>query len=236
MPGIEDAPREISRSAFAPTSASALSRTHPMIVIAAIAVTALCAVGVGVLTGLIPSAQSGSGSSTSLRASSAPLTPMVAGAARIQVTFQVDADGLLSVAARETVSGVSTQIEVKPSYGLSDSEIAEMLKASFNYAKDDADARVLSEERVDAVRLIEAVEAAIKKDGDALLDADERAEIMAAIAALKPMIDSNNADARAIKAQAAELSRTTENFAARRMDRSVADALRGRKLDDMKAL
>ena len=164
------------------------------------------------------------------------IPPMVAGAARIQVTFQVDADGLLSVAARETVSGVSTQIEVKPSYGLSDNEIAEMLKASFNYAKDDADARVLSEERVDAVRLIEAVEAALTKDGDALLDADERAEIMAAIAALKPMIDSNSTDARAIKAQAAELSRTTENFAARRMDRSVADALRGRKLDDMKAL
>ena len=161
---------------------------------------------------------------------------MVAGAARIQVTFQVDADGLLSVAARETVSGVSTQIEVKPSYGLSDNEIAEMLKASFNYAKDDADARVLSEERVDAVRLMEAVEAALNKDGDALLDDDERAEIRAAIAKLKPMIDSNSTDARAIKAQAVELSRTTENFAARRMDRSVADALRGRKLDDMKAL
>ncbi len=164
------------------------------------------------------------------------IPPMVAGAARIQVTFQVDADGLLSVAARETVSGVSTQIEVKPSYGLSDNEIAEMLKASFNYAKDDADARVLSEERVDAVRLMEAVEAALNKDGDALLDDDERAEIRAAIAKLKPMIDSNSTDARAIKAQAVELSRTTENFAARRMDRSVADALRGRKLDDMKAL
>jgi molecular chaperone HscA len=109
-----------------------------------------------------------------------------------------------------------------------------MLKASFNYAKDDADARVLSEERVDAVRLIDAVEAALKKDGDALLDAAEREEILAAIAALKPMIEI--ADARAIKAQAAELSRTTENFAARRMDRSVADALKGRKLEDMKAL
>ncbi len=162
------------------------------------------------------------------------IPPMVAGAARIQVTFQVDADGLLSVAARETVSGVSTQIEVKPSYGLSDNEIADMLKASFNYAKDDADARVLSEERVDAVRLIDAVEAALKKDGDALLDTAEREEILAAISTLKPMIETS--DARAIKAQAAELSRTTENFAARRMDRSVADALKGRKLEDMKAL
>jgi molecular chaperone HscA len=162
------------------------------------------------------------------------IPPMVAGAARIQVTFQVDADGLLSVAARETVSGVSTQIEVKPSYGLSDNEIADMLKASFNYAKDDADARVLSEERVDAVRLIDAVEAALKKDGDALLDAAEREEILAAISTLKPTIETG--DARAIKAQAAELSRTTENFAARRMDRSVADALKGRKLEDMKAL
>jgi len=162
------------------------------------------------------------------------IPPMVAGAARIQVMFQVDADGLLSVAARETVSGVSTQIEVKPSYGLSDNEIAEMLKASFNYAKDDADARVLSEERVDATRLVDAVEAALKKDGDALLDAAERKEIKLAISQLKPMID--RADARAIKAQAAELSRTTEAFAARRMDRSVADALKGRKLDELKAL
>jgi molecular chaperone HscA len=162
------------------------------------------------------------------------IPPMVAGAARIQVTFQVDADGLLSVAARETVSGVSTQIEVKPSYGLSDNEIAEMLKASFHYAKDDADARVLSEERVDAVRLIDAVEAALKKDGEALLDAAERAEISGAISVLKPLIKIG--DARAIKTQAAELSRTTENFAARRMDRSVADALRGRKIEDMQSL
>ena len=96
MPGIEDAPREISRSAFAPTSASALSRTHPMIVIAAIAVTVLCAVGVGVLTGLIPSAQSGSASATSLRVSSAPQTPMVAGAAQA-------ASGNLSGAAMPAV-------------------------------------------------------------------------------------------------------------------------------------
>ena len=132
------------------------------------------------------------------------------------------------------MSGVSTQIEVKPSYGLSDYEIAEMLKASFNYAKDDADARVLSEERVYAVRLIDAVEAALKKDGETLLDAAERAEISGAISVLKPLIET--ADARAIKAQAAELSRTTENFAARRMDRSVADALKGRQIEDMKAL
>ncbi len=162
------------------------------------------------------------------------IPPMVAGAARIQVTFQVDADGLLSVAARETVSGVSTQIEVKPSYGLSDNEIAEMLKSSFSHAKDDADARVLSEEKVDAVRLIEAVQAAIKKDGDALLDTAERAEILAAIAALTPMIERS--DAKAIKAQVAELSRTTENFAARRMDRSVADALKGKRVEDMQSL
>jgi len=162
------------------------------------------------------------------------IPPMVAGAARIQVKFQVDADGLLSVAARETVSGVSTQIEVKPSYGLSDNEIADMLKASFNYAKDDADARVLSEEQVAATRLVDAIEAALKKDGDVLLNALEREEILLAISQLKPMID--NADARAIKAQAAELSRTTENFAARRMDRSVANALKGRKLEELKAL
>ena len=162
------------------------------------------------------------------------IPPMVAGAARIQVTFQVDADGLLSVAARETVSGVATKIEVKPSYGLSDNEIADMLKASVSYAKDDADARVLNEERVDAVRLIDAVNAALNVDGDALLNDAERVSIVAAIAALQPTIEG--ADAGAIKAKIAALSSATENFAARRMDRSVADALKGRKLEELKSL
>ncbi len=155
---------------------------------------------------------------------------MVAGAARIQVMFQVDADGLLSVSAREKLSGVATQVEVKPSYGLSDAEIADMLKASFSHAQEDAEARALNEERVEASRLIEAVEAALRKDGDMLLSGASRREIVAAIEALRATLDSS--DHRLIKAGIAELSRSTEDFAALRMDQSVAAALRGKTLED----
>ncbi len=156
------------------------------------------------------------------------IPPMVAGAARIRVTFQVDADGLVAVAARELVSGVEANIEVKPSYGLTDAEIADMLKASFSHAKEDADARVLSEARVDAIRLIDAVEAALKKDGEALLSADEREKIEHAIAALRPVAAAD--DARTMKTAMETLSQTTEEFAARRMDRSVASALKGKTI------
>ena len=156
---------------------------------------------------------------------------MVAGAARILVTFQVDADGLLSVTASETTSGVQTRIEVKPSYGLSDDEIATMLKASFHHAKEDAAARALSEERVEAARTIEAVEAALRKDGATLLDGAERDAIGAALVALRTITESDNH--HAIKDAISRLARTTEDFAARRMDRSVADALRGKRLDDL---
>ena len=157
------------------------------------------------------------------------IPPMVAGAARIQVRFQVDADGLLSVSAREKLSGVATQIEVKPSYGLSDAEIADMLKASFSHAKEDAVARALNEERVEAGRLIEAVEAALKKDGDALLAIETLNEIRAAIESVRQSLGVS--DHRLIKDAIAELSRTTEDFAAMRMDKSVAAALKGKKID-----
>ena len=160
------------------------------------------------------------------------IPPMVAGAARIQVMFQVDADGLLSVSARETVSGIETRVEVKPSYGLSDAEIAEMLKASFSHADEDARARALFEQRVEAARMIEALQAALKKDGDALLAGDERAAIETAMTALEQVAAGE--DQRVIKDAIAALSNATEDFAARRMDRSVADALRGRKLEDLK--
>jgi len=160
------------------------------------------------------------------------IPPMVAGAARIQVMFQVDADGLLSVSARETTSGVETRIEVKPSYGLTDDEIATMLKASFSHAGEDAAARALAEERVEAARTIEAVEAAMRKDGAELLSADEVARIDLAINDLRETAAGDNH--RAIKDAIALLANTTEDFAARRMDRSVANALRGRKLDDVK--
>ncbi len=159
------------------------------------------------------------------------IPPMVAGAARIRVLFQVDTDGLLQVTARETGSGVETRVEVKPSYGLSDSEIAAMLKAGFSYADDDALARALSEQRVEAARMIEALRAALNKDGEALLAVDERATIEASMSELENI--STRDDHRAIKEAIAALSDATGDFAERRMDRSVADALRGRKIEDV---
>ncbi|MES2554014.1 MAG: Fe-S protein assembly chaperone HscA, partial [Pseudomonadota bacterium] len=113
------------------------------------------------------------------------IPPMPAGAARIRVTFQVDADGLLSVTAREQQSGVEANIVVKPSYGLSEDEIAGMLKASFASAEDDKRTRVLREAQVDAQRLLEAIEAALEKDGDSLLDANEKQQIMDEMNALR---------------------------------------------------
>ena len=154
---------------------------------------------------------------------------MVAGAARIRVTFQVDADGLVSVAAREMTSGVEASVDVKPSYGLTDAEIANMLQLSFAYAKDDADARSLAEQRVDAARLIEAVNAALRKDGDKLLDAAERNNIEASLIALTTSVMGG--DHRVIKEAIAAVSKATESFAARRMDAGVAAALRGKTID-----
>jgi len=161
------------------------------------------------------------------------IPPMVAGAARIRVTFQVDADGLVSVAAQELNSGVTAQIDVKPSYGLTDAEIATMLQASFTHARDDADARVLAEARTDALRLIEAATAAMQVDGE-LLSANERASITSNIARLK--IERGSTDPRAIKAAIEALSAATESFAAKRMDKSVAAALTGKNLNDLGAI
>ena len=160
------------------------------------------------------------------------IPPMVAGAARIRVLFQVDADGLLQVSARETVSGVETRVEVKPTYGLNDAEIAAMLKAGFSHADDDALARALSEQRVEAARMLEALRAALNKDGEALLAIDECATIEASMSELENI--SKGGDHRAIKEAIAALSDATGDFAERRMDRSVADALRGRKIEDVK--
>jgi molecular chaperone HscA len=156
------------------------------------------------------------------------IPPMVAGAARIRVTFQVDADGLVAVSARELTSGVEAHVDVKPSYGLTDAEIAAMLKASFSHAQEDAAARVLSEARVDARRLIEATEAALAADAVALLRADERETIEAAINNLRPLLEGGSVPA--LKHAMEALSHATEEFAARRMDRSVATALKGKTL------
>jgi molecular chaperone HscA len=127
---------------------------------------------------------------------------------------------------------VETRIEVKPSYGLTDDEIASMLKASFSHAGEDATARALAEERVEAARTIEAVEAAMRKDGAELLTRDEITRIESATGSLREVIKSD--EHRAIKDAIAVLAAETEDFAARRMDRSVANALRGKKLDDVK--
>jgi molecular chaperone HscA len=154
---------------------------------------------------------------------------MVAGAARIRVIFQVDADGLLSVSAREMASGVEASVLVKPSYGLSDDEIAGMLKAGFEHAGEDLQLRALREQQVEADRVIEATEHALAEDG-ALLSADERAAVERAIDALRGL--RAGSDARAIKAGIDALARATDEFAARRMDNSIRSALAGHKVDE----
>ncbi|MFJ2332504.1 Fe-S protein assembly chaperone HscA [Pseudomonas helleri] len=159
------------------------------------------------------------------------IPPMVAGAAKIRVTFQVDADGLLSVSARELGSGVEASIQVKPSYGLTDGEVAKMLKDSFQYAGDDKVARVLREQQVDARRLIEAVQAALEVDGERLLDAEERMVIELQMQELSELLEGT--DGYAIEQQTKRLSQVTDAFAARRMDLTVKAALAGRNLNEI---
>ena len=158
------------------------------------------------------------------------IPPMVAGAARIRITFQVDADGLLAVSARELTSGVEAHIEVKPSYGLSDEEITRMLTDSLAHVQDDIEARKLREAIVDAESLVDATRAAIAADGD-LLSADELAAIEAGIAAVESAIAGNHTVA--INEAASQLNRLTETFAARRMDRNVQRALKGHNIAEL---
>jgi len=160
------------------------------------------------------------------------IPPMPAGAARIRVTFQVDADGLLSVSAREQQSGVEANIIVKPSYGLSEDEIAGMLKASFASAEDDKRTRAVREAQVDAQRLLEAIEAALKKDGNALLDSQEKQHIIEKMNALRSATMAD--DSHAINTAAEALNHATEAFAARRMDASIKQAFAGQNLDTLK--
>ncbi len=159
------------------------------------------------------------------------IPPMVAGAARIRVTFQVDADGLLSVSAREATTGVEAAVAVKPSYGLSDGEIAQMLQDSVAHSGDDAQARALNEQRVEASRMQAAVPAARAADSDLLTPA-ELADISAALAALVQV--ASGSDRGAITTAIERVNKITEPFAARRMDRSIHQAFMGRKLEDMK--
>jgi molecular chaperone HscA len=158
------------------------------------------------------------------------IPPMVAGAARIRVTFQVDADGLLSVAAREATSGVEASVTVKPSYGLADGDIERMLRESVDHAREDVHARALAENRVDGQRLIEATLSALHAD-EALLDPQEKEVIEKAIAALRAVLAGK--DHRAIKKAVDALNKATEAFAARRMDAGVRKALAGRKIGSL---
>ncbi|GAB2180581.1 Fe-S protein assembly chaperone HscA [Denitratisoma sp. agr-D3] len=155
---------------------------------------------------------------------------MVAGAARIRVTFQVDADGLLSVSAREQTMGVEAHVEVKPSYGLSDDEIAAMLKDGMSHAADDAFRRALREAQVEAQRLIEATQSALKEDAH-LLDDAERKGVDAAITKLQSVMIGD--DRRAVDEAMSALSKATEEFAARRMNQSVQRALAGKNVTEL---
>ena len=158
------------------------------------------------------------------------IPPMAAGAARIRVTYQVDADGLLAVSAREMTSGVEASITVKPSYGLADDEIARMLQESFSSADEDMQRRALREEQVEAERIVLATRSALQADA-ALLSEQERADIEVQMAAVTAAAQGN--DHLAIKAAVDALAHGTEEFAARRMDRSVHAALAGKKLDEV---
>ncbi|HZN46423.1 MAG TPA: Fe-S protein assembly chaperone HscA [Ramlibacter sp.] len=154
---------------------------------------------------------------------------MVAGAARIRVTFTVDADGLLKVSAREQGSGVEAHIDVKPSYGLSDEQIAKMLRESFTTAEADMKARALAEARVDAQRMIIATQSALDADGD-LLDARERTDIEALMASLRETAKASE-DAAVIEAAVQALAKGTEAFAATRMNEGIRKALAGKNLE-----
>jgi molecular chaperone HscA len=158
------------------------------------------------------------------------IPPMVAGAARIRVTFTVDADGLLSVAAREMGSGVEAAITVKPSYGLSDDEVAKMLQDSFGTADDDMRARALREQQVEAQRLIEATQAALASDGD-LLTTDERDAIECLLADVSRSLATNELEA--VRRATEALVAGTDDFAASRMDRSIRAALAGRSVAEL---
>jgi molecular chaperone HscA len=158
------------------------------------------------------------------------IPPMAAGAARVRVTYQVDADGLLHVSARESSSGVEASVAVKPSYGLAEADIERMLRDSFEHAKEDVHARALAEHRVDGQRLLEATRSALSQD-EKLLNGEEREAIRKAVLALEKVLTGT--DHRAIKRAVDALNRATEEFAQRRMDAGVRRALAGRKIGSL---
>jgi molecular chaperone HscA len=159
------------------------------------------------------------------------IPPMAAGAARIRVTFQVDADGLLGVAAREQSTGVESHVEVKPTYGLTDAEIEGMLRDAIAHAREDETARARREAQVDAERLMEAVAAALRADGEALLSGAERDTIDQAVNALRMAVQGG--ERAAIRKAREALESASQPFAQRRMDRSIREALTGHRLDEV---
>ena len=162
------------------------------------------------------------------------IPPMPAGGAKIRVTFQVDADGLLSVAAQEKSTGIKSSIQVKPSYGLSDSDISRMLKDSFEHAGDDWQARTLLEQQVEADRIIDALAVALDKDGESLLSEVEYTSLVADLDSLKQLRETG--DAKSIANEIERIGKTSEEFAARRMNQGIRETLSGQKLDDLKEL
>lgn len=158
------------------------------------------------------------------------IPPKVAGAARIRVTFQVDADGLLSVTAREQTTGVEASVTVKPSYGLSEDEISRMLEDSFGHAEEDMKLRELREQKVEAARLLESIYSALSSDAD-LLNEAERAQIDAMIQHLETVRAQDDKDE--IKNSISALSEGTKDFAARRMNRTILEALQGKSVDEV---
>jgi len=159
------------------------------------------------------------------------IPPMVAGAARIKVTFQVDADGLLNVSAAEESTGVQAQVTVKPSFGLSDEEVAGMLSDSYSHAEQDKAARQLAEHRLSGWQLLDGLRAALDADGEALLEPAEQAQLESRMAELQALLEGE--DMAAIRRLTEELGRESESFAARRMDRSIREALAGKSLDSL---
>lgn len=160
------------------------------------------------------------------------IPPMVAGAARIRVTFQVDADGLLNVTAQEQTTGITAGVEVKPSYGLSDIEIETMLRDSMTHARDDMEARRLREQQVEADRAIEALDAALQVDGEVLLSAAEREHILGFRAKLVELRPSS--DYQAIEAGIKALEKAAETYVERRMNASIRAAMTGHRVDEFK--
>jgi molecular chaperone HscA len=160
------------------------------------------------------------------------IPPMVAGAARIRVTFSIDADGLLNVSAEETTSGIKSQVNVRPSHGLDDDEVTAMLKASIEHAKDDVELRQLREEQVEAQRVIEALTAALDDDADKLLNAKEKEMLLKELQQLVDVAQSD--DFRQIKKSVKTLEKASEFYVERRMNNSIQQAMAGHNVDEFK--